>query len=67
MQIPKILHTILGGVHGLSKAHPWTLDCYTEEELLIIVSIKISMSNTRCIFKIKSHAINEDEHINSLS
>lgn len=49
----------------LPKAHPWISD-YLEEELLIITSIKISMPNTKCLFKIKSHATNEDEHINSL-
>lgn len=35
---------------------------YLEEDLLII-SIEISMSKTRYMFKIKSHATNEDEHI----
>lgn len=64
MQVPKILHTILG-VHRLPKAHPWISD-YLEETPLIITSIKISMLNTRQVFKIKSHATNEDEHINSL-
>lgn len=65
MQIPKTLHTTLGGSTD-SKAHPWTPDCYIEEKLFIVTSIKISMSNTRCVFEIKSQATNEDERINSL-
>lgn len=64
MQVPKILHTNLGSSQT-SKAHPWISD-YLEEEQLIIPSIKISMPNTRCVFRIKSHATNEDEHVNSL-